>query len=110
VQCIGGKEGFLWCDNRPFIAAPTRRGVGQSGVGGEYPMAPVAPKQSKQEEATSLRRQLEAFCRDAEALKKFYGEVTPIHPASMISGSAKDEKEVDVVSSGVTSPLEIGSE
>jgi hypothetical protein len=107
VQCIGGKEGFLWCDNRPFIAAPTRRGAGQSGVGGEYPMAPVAPKQTKQEEATSLRRQLEAFCEDAEALKKFYDEVTPIHPAASIGDPGK-EREVEVNSSGgVSSPLEM---
>lgn len=71
-------------------------------------MAPVAPKQTKQEEATSLRRQLEAFCRDAEALKKFYDEVTPVHPAASIGDPGK-EAEVEVNSSGGTSsPSEIG--
>ena len=71
-------------------------------------MAPMAPKQTKQEEATSLRRQLEAFCEDAEALKKFYDEITPINPAASIGDPSK-EKEVEVVSSGgVSSPLEMG--
>jgi hypothetical protein len=114
VQCIGGKAGYLWCDNRPFIAAPTRRGAGQSGIGGEYPGAPVAPKQTKQEEATSLRRQLEDFCKDADALKKFYDEVTPVHPASLISegGTEKVKEKKDSLESvsGVTSPQEMGSE
>lgn len=107
VQCIGGKAGYLWCDNRPFIAAPTRRGAGQSGVGGEYPNAPVVPKQTKQEEATSLRRQLEEFCRDVEALKKFYDEITPIHPAASIGNPGK-EREIEInSSSGVSSPREM---
>lgn len=81
VQCIGGKEGFLWCDNRLFIAAPTRRGAGQTGDyghgQGQYPNAPVAPKLSKQEEARALREELEAFCADEGALRKFYEEVMP---------------------------------
>lgn len=82
VQCIGGKSGFLWCDNRPFIAAPSRRGAGSTGTGGEYPMAPVAPKMTKAEEATALRRELEDFCNDFEALKKFYEQVTPAPPGT----------------------------
>lgn len=73
-------------------------------------MAPVAPKQTKQEEATSLRKQLEAFCRDAEALKKFYDEVTPVHPAASIGDRGK-EREVEVISgAGMSSPLEIGED
>lgn len=82
VQCIGGKSGFVWCDNRPFIAAPQRRGAGGSmgSTGGEYPMAPVAPRMSKAEEATALRRELEDFCNDFDALKKFYEQVTPAAP------------------------------
>ena len=75
VQCLG-EEGFIWCDNRLFIAAPTRgRGT---GTGSEaYPGAPVPAKLTKQEEARQLRVELAAFCTDPEKLRKFYDEVTP---------------------------------
>jgi hypothetical protein len=98
VQCIGGNAGFLWCDNRPFIAAPTRRGAGATGTGGEYPNAPFAPKQTKQEEATSLRKQLEEFCKDFEALKKFYEEVTPSPPRTLRESKEKEEVELAAAS------------
>jgi len=103
VQCIGGTDGFLWCDNRPFIAAPTRRGTGGLS-GGEYPMAPVAPKQTKQEEATSLRKQLEEFCKDAEALNKFYEEKTPPLPDPL--AKKKDKVVVGEAAAGSQSGVE----
>lgn len=82
VQCIGGQRGFLWCDNRLFIAAPTRGG--RSGGTEAYPNAPVPAKLTKQEEARALRVELEAFCGDAEALKAFWDEVTPPPPAATL--------------------------
>ena len=94
VQGIGGKAGFVWCDNRPFIAAPARRGAGASmGTGGEYPMAPVAPKMTKAEEATALRRELEDFCNDFEALKKFYEQVTPVAPGDKGKEKEKEKEQ-----------------
>lgn len=72
VQCIGGPQGFLWADNRLFIAAPSRRGGGQ---GEAYPNAPIPMKMSRSEEARSLRQELETFCNDKEALQAFYDEV-----------------------------------
>lgn len=66
------------------------------GTGGEYPMAPVAPRMSKAEEATALRRELEDFCNDFDALKKFYEQVTPAAPKD--KGKDKEvekEKEKD---------------
>jgi hypothetical protein len=99
VQCIGGKAGFLWCDNRPFIAAPHRRGATSRDTGGEYPNAPVAPKQTKQEEATTLRRQLEDFCKDFSALKKFYEEMTPINPETQ-KEKVRDEPAEDQLEAG----------
>jgi hypothetical protein len=76
VQCVGGKDGFLWCDNRLFIAAPNRgRGGGGGGSTEQYPNAPVPVKQTKQEQASALREELERFCGDAEALGLFYDEV-----------------------------------
>ena len=83
VQCVGGTEGFLWCDNRLFIAAPSR-GRGGAGNADTYTNAPVPLRLTKQEEARTLRAQLEAFCADAEALKRFYEKVLPPLP---------DEKE-----------------
>ncbi|ORY27432.1 hypothetical protein BCR39DRAFT_538001 [Naematelia encephala] len=77
VQCIGGVEGFLWSDNRLFIAAPTRGG-GRSGGGGGgemYPNAPVPMKMTKQEEARALRLEFEEFCQDQQKLKTFYDQV-----------------------------------
>jgi hypothetical protein len=58
VQCIGGEEGFLWADNRLFIAAPSRGRTGDT-----YPNAPVV-RMGKTEEARALREELEAFCAD----------------------------------------------
>jgi hypothetical protein len=101
VQCIGGKAGFLWCDNRPFIAAPSRRGAaaarepntqstsstsGSTGI--EHPHPPQVTKQTKQEEATTLRKELEDFCNDFAALKQFYEDITPGHP-----GGEKDKAD-----------------
>lgn len=70
VQCVGGTEGFLWSDNRLFIAAPTR---GRTGGSTEvYPNAPVPMKMTKQEEARALRKQMEEFCSNADELGHFY--------------------------------------
>ena len=79
VQCIGGTDGFLWCDNRLFIAAPTR---GRAGAGSSdiYPNAPVPLRMTKQEEVRALRAELEAFCADREALSEFYGKAAPPFP------------------------------
>nr|ODN85129.1 vacuolar membrane-associated protein IML1 [Cryptococcus depauperatus CBS 7841] len=63
VQCVGGENGFLWSDNRLIVSAPTRKGVG-----------------NRTDEARALRRELEAFCSNPEALKQFYTEVTPPLP------------------------------
>jgi hypothetical protein len=60
-------------------------------TGGEYPMAPVAPKMTKAEEATALRRELEEFCNDFDALKKFYEQVTP--PAPGDKGKEKEKEK-----------------
>ena len=78
VQCIGGKDGFLWSDNRLFITASTRRGGG--GNVEMYPNMPVMPKMTKQEEATALRAELEAFCADVQGLQAFYDGVLPPLP------------------------------
>ncbi len=80
VQCVGGKEGFLWCDNRLFIAAPTRGRSGGTGSTEVYPNAPVPARMTKQEEVRSLRTELEAFCADEDALRRFYQEVLPPLP------------------------------
>lgn len=72
VQCVGGSEGFLWSDNRLFIAAPTR---GRGNVAEQYPNAPVPARLTKQEEAKALREEFEAFCNDAESLQGFYDQV-----------------------------------
>jgi hypothetical protein len=73
VQCIGGEEGFLWADNRLFIAAPSRGRTGDT-----YPNAPVV-RIGKTEEARALREELEAICADKEKLAKFYEEaISPL--------------------------------
>lgn len=59
-------------------------------------MAPVAPRMSKAEEATALRRELEDFCNDFEALKRFYEQVTPASPGNRIKDRIKDDKPVAV--------------
>ena len=74
VQCVGGTDGFLWSDNRLFIAAPTR---GRGNTAEVYPNAPFPARMTKQEETRDLRRRLEAFCNDAEELRKFYDKVMP---------------------------------
>jgi hypothetical protein len=75
VQCVGGREGFLWSDNRLFFSAPLKsRGV--SGTGHE----PLAGAQTRQQQADALRRELVDFCADAEALEAFYKEVLPPLP------------------------------
>ncbi len=79
VQCIGGTDGFLWSDNRLFIAAPAR-GRGGASSSEAYPNAPLPLRMTKQEEARALRTELEAFCADSEALRKFYEEVLPPLP------------------------------
>lgn len=91
VQCVGGQAGYLWCDNRLFIAAPTRGRGGTTGTGEVYPNMPVPAKLTKQEEARALRAELEAFCRDPEALKKFYEEITP-PPLSQTIEKAQAER------------------
>jgi hypothetical protein len=68
-------------------------------------MAPVAPKQTKQEEATSLRKQVEEFCKDPEALKKFYEEKTPPLPDPL----AKN-KDNGVAGNGLQSVVEVDAE
>lgn len=93
VQCIGGQRGFLWCDNRLFIAAPTRGRAGGSAEA--YPNMPVPAKLTKQEEARALRLELEAFCNDAEALRAFWDEVTPPLPESAEKGDVHVEEEGD---------------
>lgn len=96
VQCIGGTDGFLWCDNRLFIAAPARRGGGTGGTGefSVYPGAPIAPKLTKQEEARVLREELMAFCADKEALQVFYEEVMmDLKGESAAEGRQGQEKE-----------------
>jgi len=105
VQCIGGEEGFLWADNRLFIAAPSRGRAGEV-----YPNAPVV-RMSKQEEAKALRDELERFCGDKEELQKFYEEVTPRLPvAPAVPSQMEDieehrEKE-GVLTSEATPPKE----
>ena len=85
VQCVGGQDGYLWCDNRLFIAAPTRgRGGGASSE--TYPNMPVPAKLTKQEEARALRDEFEAFCNDPEALQAFYDEITPPPPSTVEVG------------------------
>nr|XP_031862950.1 uncharacterized protein CI109_001425 [Kwoniella shandongensis]KAA5530022.1 hypothetical protein CI109_001425 [Kwoniella shandongensis] len=66
VQCLGGEKGFLWSDNRLIVSAPTRRGVG-----------------NRVEEARALRKEIEEFCGDKEALRKFYDEVLPPLPGEV---------------------------
>jgi len=89
VQCIGGSDGFLWCDNRLFIAAPTKgRGGGASSEA--YPNMPVPAKLTKQEEARVLRDEFEAFCNNPEALQAFYNEITPPPPSSEAQGEVLD--------------------
>ncbi|EIW66543.1 hypothetical protein TREMEDRAFT_35030 [Tremella mesenterica DSM 1558] len=87
VQCLGGEKGFLWCDNRLFIAAPQRRGQEGLGIG------------IKQEEARCLRMELESFCNDIDGLKKFYEEVLnglPLVPESVkLEGEKNERMEVD---------------
>jgi hypothetical protein len=56
-------------------------------------MAPVAPKQTKQEEATSLRKQVEEFCSDIEALRRFYEEITPPPPMSIAQAIKENDEE-----------------
>lgn len=58
-------------------------------------MAPVAPKMTKAEEATALRRELEEFCNDFEALKKFYEQVTPRAPGSKNKDKSNDASDQD---------------
>ena len=69
VQCLGGTEGYLWSDNRLFIAAPTR-GRGGVGSGEAYPGAPIPAKLTKQQEAKQLRLELEAFCAEFRGTEK----------------------------------------
>lgn len=102
VQCIGAKDGFLWCDNRLFIAAPTRGRVG-GGSGMQesyYPNAPVPIKLTKSEEAKVLREELQRFCSDAKALQEFYDSVTPpsleheeVVKVDEMEGAVKETKE-----------------
>jgi len=73
VQCIGREAGFLWCDNRPFISAPTR-GRQQSM---ETYSGNTSPMSTRLEQARQLREEMEAFCSDPKALAKFYADVTP---------------------------------
>jgi hypothetical protein len=90
VQCIGGKEGFLWADNRLYINSPGR-GTGRSGNGGSgdnYPMAPV-PRLGRGEEAKMMREEMARFCQDKEALMRFYEEMTP---PELVVSDEKDEK------------------
>ena len=91
VQCVGGKQGFLWCDNRLFIAAPTRgRGGGET-----YPNAPVPLRMTKQQEAAALRAEFEAFCGDEQALKEFYDEVLPPLPEDKLKEEGQEEEEAN---------------
>jgi hypothetical protein len=94
VQVIGGEEGFVWCDNRLFIAAPVR-GRGGGGTGGSadvYPNMPVPAKLTKQEEARALRAEMERFCSDKEGLKRFYEAVLPPLPAEKEVVEGKEVK------------------
>jgi hypothetical protein len=83
VQCIGGEEGFLWADNRLYIAAPSRGRAGET-----YPNAPIV-RMGKSDEARALREELEAFCADKEKLAKFYEEATP----PLVSDSRADGED-----------------
>jgi hypothetical protein len=85
VQCVGGKDGFLWSDNRLFIAAPTRRGAGVSGME-SYPNKPMAPRLGKMELAQEIRRELELFCADKDKLEAFWEEVLARLPKAPASG------------------------
>ncbi|KAK8861559.1 hypothetical protein IAR55_002381 [Kwoniella newhampshirensis] len=81
VQCVGGEKGFLWSDNRLIVSAPTRRGVG-----------------NRVEEARALRKEMEDFCGDREALRKFYEEVLPPLPgevAELIAEAAEPNETAD---------------
>ena len=98
VQCVGGQEGYLWCDNRLFIAAPTKSRGGASSEA--YPNMPVPAKLTKQEEARALRDEFEAFCNNPEALQAFYDEITPPPPSLLEgdpgeAGSAEKPGDVD---------------
>jgi hypothetical protein len=97
VQCVGGKDGFLWTDNRLFFSAPLkmRGGVSGSNTGNEQ-AANSGPQQTRQQHAESLRRDLTAFCADPEALAKFYEEVLPplpqVHDSKgVVQEEAKEE-------------------
>ena len=96
VQCVGGRDGFLWCDNRLFIAAPTRGRVG-GGVGSQeaYPNAPVPAKLTRQEEARALRVELEAFCANPQALADFYEQVTPEPLEKQGEGEARAVEQLE---------------
>jgi hypothetical protein len=86
VQCIGREAGFLWCDNRPFISAPTRgRQQSMEAYSGN-----VSPMSARLEQARQLRADMEAFCSDPIALSKFYAEVTPAPTYMSISISPED--------------------
>ncbi|WVQ79131.1 hypothetical protein IAT38_001226 [Cryptococcus sp. DSM 104549] len=76
VQCRGGRDGFLWSDNRLVVSAAMRRGVG-----------------NRVEEARALRREMEEFCGDKEALRKFYEEVLPPLPGNEEELEAAAEEE-----------------
>lgn len=95
VQCLGGTKGYLWSDNRLFIAAPTR-GRGNTGTTETYPNMPVPAKLSKSEEARLLRVELETFCSDQEALKRFYEEITPPPVSTILGGLEKSEEGGDM--------------
>ncbi|WVQ93412.1 hypothetical protein IAU59_000483 [Kwoniella sp. CBS 9459] len=76
VQCLGGEKGFLWSDNRLVVSAPTRRGTG-----------------NRNDEARALRKELEDFCSDKEALNKFYEEMLPPLPVAAEDSSEDEEEE-----------------
>ncbi len=92
VQCIGGSQGFLWADNRLFIAAAARRGAARNGEDQSGPN-----KISKQEQARLLREELTAFCADADALRRFYHDVTPPLMKLEDSGRGGEDEDNDKV-------------
>lgn len=87
VQCVGREAGFLWCDNRPFISAPTR-GRQQST---ETYSGNVSPMTARLEQARALRQEMETFCSDPVALAQFYQEVTPAPAYLGLTMSAQED-------------------
>ncbi|OCF30587.1 vacuolar membrane-associated protein IML1 [Kwoniella heveanensis BCC8398] len=93
VQCLGGERGFLWSDNRLVVSAPTRRGAG-----------------NRNDEARALRQELEDFCNDKEALRKFYEEMLPPLPGEVGAGTGAGSGAANGVDVGTSAAADDSSD